>query len=605
MLAKSQYILGRKYRLIAPLGKGGMARVWLASELTFNKRLVAIKEPLASLDTDQGREVLRRFEQEISLSAAMLEAGVPNVVPAYTTERVDGIPLLVSRYMAGGSLAEKLERAGGKLSADDAVAIAKRVLVALSHLHGLPETPIHRDIKPSNILFDDHDQAFLADFGVAQIGGAHGQTRMAGLEHPATLQYAAPEQLSSTRPVTPAADLYALGCVLYETLTGARYAQGQDRDVSSALADCDAAYLAPVLERALAPKVRDRYQSAEAMLADLTRCWENQGAASSASQPASSTVATQEAPQQGHSDDLTVPQLDGPYHNPPAPERQSTPATDNTQRRAWPFAVGAAAIVAAIALGWHAVAMSRTQSPVIASPTATARPTHTAAAAVATAEPTLSRTPLPSPTATTAPSPTDAPEATAPAPSPEAQDTEPIYSAEFEQPDMWDTGSGDGFRIFVADSALRMEFDAAHRTRWSNAHESFGDVWIGAKACQIAGPDNNGYGLQFRHIDDDNFYLFMVSGDGFYQVSKRVDGEWQELIKWTPSEGIHQGNTCNFLIVGAVGDTFTLGVNETILAQVRDSSFAAGDIGLIAQSLDEPGVVVAFDAVAVFEPQER
>ena len=154
----------------------------------------------------------------------------------------------------------------------------------------------------------------------------------------------------------------------------------------------------------------------------------------------------------------------------------------------------------------------------------------------------------------------------------------------------------------MADDALRIEFDAAHRTRWSNAHETFGDLVFGARACQVAGSHNNGYGLQFGHVDDDNFFYFMISGDGFYQFSKRVDGEWQGLIKWTRHESIHQGEACNVLMVEAADDLITLVVNGTMLAQVRDGSFSAGDIGLIAQSLDDPGVAVAFDAVVVFEP---
>ena len=596
MLAKSRVILGRKYRVIMPLGEGGMARVWLASELTFGGRLVAIKEPLVYLDTDQGREILRRFEQEIALSAVMVEAGVPNVVPAYTTERVDGVPLLVSRYMAGGSLAERLKGAGGKLSPAAAVAIVMRMLVALGHLHRLPGAPIHRDIKPSNILFDDNDQAFLADFGVAQVGGAEGHTRIAGLAHPVSMHYASPEQISSTKPLTPASDLYALGCVLYEILTGTRYDQQENPDLSSVLGGSEAGCLAPVLERALALDWRDRYQSADEMLTDLDRCREGGGAATALAP--GSTIAVVGPVALGQTGDT---QPDRPLSSGGDQRLAGFEARDGRIGRGawWPYAAGAVGLLGIAALGWYALAMSRPDDQLAAVPTMTLRPTKDVV--VAAASPQATPTHIDVPSLTPTPWPTDVPTATLPATTDE-QAPAPIYQAEFGEAGTWDTGSGDGFRVFVADDALRMEFDAAHRTRWSNAHETFGDLVFGARACQVAGSHNNGYGLQFGHVDDDNFFYFMISGDGFYQFSKRVDGEWQGLIKWTRHESIHQGEACNVLMVEAADDLITLVVNGTMLAQVRDGSFSAGDIGLIAQSLDDPGVAVAFDAVVVFEP---
>jgi len=421
MLAKSRVILGRKYRVIMPLGEGGMARVWLASELTFGGRLVAIKEPLVYLDTDQGREILRRFEQEIALSAVMVEAGVPNVVPAYTTERVDGVPLLVSRYMAGGSLAERLKGAGGKLSPAAAVAIVMRMLVALGHLHRLPGAPIHRDIKPSNILFDDNDQAFLADFGVAQVGGAEGHTRIAGLAHPVSMYYASPEQISSTKPLTPASDLCALGCVLYEALTGTRYDRQENPDLSSGLVGYEAVCLVPVLERALAPDWRDRYQSADEMLTDLDRCWEGGGAATALAPESAIAIVVPAALGQ-----IGDTQPDRPLSNSADQRPAGFEARDGRVGRGawWPYAAGAVGVLGIAALGWYALAMSRSGDHLAAVPTMTLRPTKGVVVAAASPQAPLARIDVPSPTPT--PLTTGVPTATLPAITDE-QDPAPIY----------------------------------------------------------------------------------------------------------------------------------------------------------------------------------
>jgi formylglycine-generating enzyme required for sulfatase activity len=256
-----------KYRIVKQIGEGGMARVWLAEEVTFDGRQVAIKEPKAGVDAEDAAELQRRFQQEISLTAALMQARAPNIVPAWTVEPLDGGRVLVMQYMPGGSLEEMLRRpehAAG-LPIERAVAIALDVLGALEALHRLPTEPVHRDVKPSNILFDGEGRACLADFGLAQLPGVSGRSRLAAGAHPATPLYAAPEQLRSPEPLLPAADLFALGCVLWEMLTGQRYKRSKPGTPPSQLRAEVPAWLDQVVMKALAEDAWERWQSAGEM----------------------------------------------------------------------------------------------------------------------------------------------------------------------------------------------------------------------------------------------------------------------------------------------------------------------------------------------------
>ena len=218
-----QLILNGKYRVIRLVGEGAMARVWLAEELTFGGRQVAIKEPRSDLLPQDTIDVKRRFQQEIRLAAQMMERGVPHIVPAWTVELYDDSSLLVMRFMAGGSLEELLREHTEGLPIRRAVEMTKAIVLALEGFHGLVGGPVHRDVKPSNVLLDGNGGAHLADFGLAQLPGTSGRSALMGGGHPCTPLYAAPEQLRSPEPLLPAADLYATGCMLFEMLTGKTY----------------------------------------------------------------------------------------------------------------------------------------------------------------------------------------------------------------------------------------------------------------------------------------------------------------------------------------------------------------------------------------------
>ena len=135
---------------------------------------------------------------------------------------------------------------------------------------------------------------------------------------------------------------------------------------------------------------------------------------------------------------------------------------------------------------------------------------------------------------------------------------------------------------------------------WSLAGESFENFAVEIETTQLAGPDDNDYGLILRHQDDANFYTFEISGDGFYAFSKLVEDEYLEIIPWQESEAIRHGDQKNKLRVEAKGPNFTFYVNDQRLDGAIDPEFNRGDIGLITGAFDEPGVSIAFDNLKVW-----
>jgi YVTN family beta-propeller protein len=201
------------YRIQALLGRGGMGVVYLAEQIG-PRRQVALK---LLLDQATASEAFRaRFLRESELAAAIDH---PNVLPVYDAGETDGVLWIAMRYVDGIDLAALLEREG-PLAAEQALAIGGQVAGALdaAHARGL----VHRDVKPANVLLAVEEgsvtHAYLADFGLTKrVGGARGLT--ASGQVLGTIDYVAPEQVEGG-PVDGRADQYALGCVLFESLTG-------------------------------------------------------------------------------------------------------------------------------------------------------------------------------------------------------------------------------------------------------------------------------------------------------------------------------------------------------------------------------------------------
>jgi serine/threonine-protein kinase len=202
--------LSDRYRIERELGQGGMATVYLATDIR-HARQVAIKVLRPELAAVIGAE---RFLSEIRTTANLNH---PNILPLFDSGEVDSLLFYVMPYVEGDSLRDRLDREK-QLSIDDAVRVSTEVASALdyAHRHGI----IHRDIKPANVLFHD-GRALVADFGIAlaasrAVGGRMTETGMSL----GTPSYMSPEQAMGEREITVRSDVYSLGAMTYEMLLG-------------------------------------------------------------------------------------------------------------------------------------------------------------------------------------------------------------------------------------------------------------------------------------------------------------------------------------------------------------------------------------------------
>ncbi len=201
-------VLGARYRLTAPIGSGASAEVYLADDVILRRR-VAVKVLHPALADDEA--FLSRFRAEARAAAALSH---PNLMAVYDWGESDG-PYLVLEFLGGGSLRGMLDQ-GRRLSPSQALLVGLDTARALDFAHG--RGFVHRDIKPANLLFGDDGRLRIADFGLARALSEAAWTEPGdGLV--GTVRYAAPEQASGRR-VDGKADVYALGLVLIEAVTG-------------------------------------------------------------------------------------------------------------------------------------------------------------------------------------------------------------------------------------------------------------------------------------------------------------------------------------------------------------------------------------------------
>lgn len=254
------------YRVLRVLGAGGMASVYLAVQESL-EREVALKVMSPQLAADP--EFTQRFLKEGRITARLAHR---NLVTVYDIGSHEGVYYLAAEYIAGGTLRERMN-AG--LRVDEILDIVAEVARGLHFAHG--KGVVHRDIKPSNILFKADGTVVLADFGIAKALDSSSTSTLAG-SSVGTPDYMSPEQARG-EPVDGRADLYALGVMLYELLIGRPPYDGSD-PFAVALAHLtqpvpilpsEFDWLQPLLNRLMAKRPDDRFDSGEAAAAELQR----------------------------------------------------------------------------------------------------------------------------------------------------------------------------------------------------------------------------------------------------------------------------------------------------------------------------------------------
>ncbi|HUJ56821.1 MAG TPA: Stk1 family PASTA domain-containing Ser/Thr kinase [Gaiellaceae bacterium] len=336
-----------RYRIVRKLGAGGMADVYLAEDQELGRR-VAIKILNDRHANDD--QFIERFRREAKNAAALNH---PNIVSIYDRGEAENTYYIAMEFLDGRSLKELIV-GHGPAPVKVAVEYARQILSALrfAHRHGI----VHRDIKPHNVLVDGEGRVKVTDFGIARAGTS--QMTEAG-SIVGTAQYLSPEQARGGE-VDQRSDLYSLGVVLYELLTGQTPFEG-DTPVEIAMKHLSRAPEPPsklrpglpreldmVVMRALAKDPDDRYQSADEMEADLERV--SRGAPVSATTTESATQIMRMPSYVAPTSETMI----APRRTPPPLLADEEFEEDERPRRpVWPWLVALVFVLAAAAAGWY------------------------------------------------------------------------------------------------------------------------------------------------------------------------------------------------------------------------------------------------------------
>jgi eukaryotic-like serine/threonine-protein kinase len=344
-----------RYRVIRKLGTGGMANVYLAEDQELGRR-VAIK----MLDDrhSQDEQFVERFRREAKNVAGLSH---PNIVSIYDRGQAEGTYYIAMEYLEGRTLKELLVQRGPTPLAV-AIDYARQILAALgfAHRNGI----VHRDIKPHNVVVAPDGRLKVTDFGIARSGTSQ-MTETGSII--GTAQYLSPEQAKGA-PVTPASDIYSVGIVLYEMLTGSVPFTG-DTPLEIAMKHLSAIPEPPsehraevpheldsIVLRALAKDPAERYQSAEQMDADLARAARGQAVAPETEEAATQVLrgagatTISNAPTEVTRRPVTVAPPAPPYAPPTGFYEYDEPMR---RRSFWPWLLALVLVAAAIVAGWY------------------------------------------------------------------------------------------------------------------------------------------------------------------------------------------------------------------------------------------------------------
>ncbi len=252
------------YRIIRKINQGGMATVYLAIQTSVG-RVVALKVMSPSLNGDP--TFSERFQREANIVGQLSH---PHIVSIYDIGRHENLNYIAMDYLPGGSIHEKMLSG---ISQELALRILKDIASALDHAH--EKGYIHRDIKPENILFRDDDYAVLTDFGVARTSSGNSRNTLAGTVV-GTPHYMSPEQTRG-KTVDARSDLYSLGIVFYEMLTGSVPYKGEEavtialKHLAAPIPTLPAHYLAfqPLVDKLLSKDPEERYQKGRELVNEI------------------------------------------------------------------------------------------------------------------------------------------------------------------------------------------------------------------------------------------------------------------------------------------------------------------------------------------------
>lgn len=566
-------LLGKQfgsYELKDLLGRGGMAAVYRGYQASID-RSVAVKVLPAELLFDPNFGA--RFFNEARTLARLTH---PNILPLYDFGQANGMPYIVMPLMSNGTLADRLR--SGPLALPEVVRVITAMAQALDFAN--QQGVLHRDVKPNNILFDQHDNPYLADFGIAKASESGASLTGTGII--GTPDYMSPEQARGD-PLDHRSDLYSLAVVAYQAITGQtlfrattpmgvifKHVSEAPQPLRAMRPDLSEAVETVVL-RALAKDPGARYNSAS----EFARALANAAAgAVEVTQPrteiniAAPTADLDEAVEVPVAEPgLRLPTSSGTGPAPAAepalrlptssgtgPAPAARPAAQPAKRglNFWLVAGGGGLLVVCglcAALVFGAALMD-------GGATGTATPE----AAV-------------------------------------------LYQDDFTSQGGWEVGEDPDNRIAVENGELLMKVGELDTLLFTTAGQDLGSVRVEATVRSTGSPDG-GFGMICHFEDADNFYLGGITADGRYAITRWLDNEATVLTdasggRWQESANVPTGQASYRVALQCTDETLTLYVNGVEVASVLDANFTAGDIGVFTQSSDSAAAEAFFDDLRV------
>jgi len=567
------------YVLQELLGRGGMAAVYRGYQAAID-RSVAVKVLSTELLTDP--QFSTRFFNE---ARTLAKLNHPAILPLYDFGEANGALFIVMPLMSNGSLADRLKN--GPLSIAETVRIILPIAQALDFAN--QAGVLHRDVKPNNILFDQHDNPYLSDFGIAKAKDS--SSNLTGTGIIGTPDYMSPEQARGD-VMDHRSDLYSLGVVTYQCLTGSqlfrattpmgvifKHVSEAPRPLRELRLDLPGT-VDDVVLKALAKDPNDRQPSSSDFAKALARA---AGEATRDLPPAAMTSLNIAMPTEPHtpqpasfgqspppSTPITPPPLIPPVPAagasyraqagaiPSVPSSVSPVAapTKGPNRLVWFIGGGAAVLLLICGACFGLAALGNMLG-------GDGTPTPEVARASATPE------------------------------------VEVLFTDDFSDPDSgWGTGDDEISSVDYENDQFVIRMKQGGWRSWGNANGDFSNVRIEVTASKTGAADVS-FGIICNYTDEDNYYYAGAGADGYYGIFRKQSGESVALTdatnnEWIESDQIAKEQASYRLALECADETLTLYVDEVPIASVLDSEFDQGEVGLFANTFDEGGPADVF-----------
>ena len=545
------------YRIINRIGQGGMASVYKAYQPSMDRN-VAIKVLPSQLA--ESKEFVTRFQQEARFIARLEH---PHILPVFDYGESDGITYFVMRYLEAGTLKTRMEAGPLTLNEIDRLFTQLAEALGYAHSHGI----VHRDLKPANALVDDHGNLFLTDFGIAKLLESASPRLTQTDAIMGTPAYISPEQAKAV-PVDKRSDIYSLGIILYEMVTG-RVPFLADTPLAVILKHVSDPLPLPsiiksdipesierVILKALAKEPDDRYSTAAEFLAAWKRALEEKDTVRYAPE----MISTPAPPAR-----TSLDQTQGR----PAPVPKAASKSGGATGWIIGCLAGACLLFSIAGIGvfvfnWQGLAFlsQATGTPLS---TETPLPTET--------EVPIQPTEVPLPTETLIPVSTG----------------DILLEDDFSSED-WGTLTDPDNAIEYDGETLRMQIFQKNWFVWSTpGSEIYENIHVEVTATNNDGEPNTAFGIMCHQQETDSSYYYLVmTPGGEYAIAIAEDGQTDVFLtnddQWGFSDLIDT-NASSYRVGADCGNgTLTLYVDGQVIASVSDASYTSGGVGLLTWS---------------------